>query len=70
MNPVIDKLGYLRIIVNYFELFTIVSKSFIFLGFLDPFCTVIPLLQNTNDSNTTAMKEVVKKVFYRICNVI
>ena len=64
MNPVIDKMEYFVMIVNGFWPFTIVAKNFIFLGFLDLLCTVIHLLQKTNEGNTTAAKKGVKKVFY------
>ena len=46
------------------------SKSSIFLRFLDPLCTVLHLLQKTNQGNITAVKDDVKKVFYRIWDVI
>ena len=45
-------------------------KSSIFLRFLDPLCTVLHLLQKTNQGNITAVKDDVKKVFYRIWDVI
>ena len=64
MNPVIDKMEHFVTIVNCFQIFTVVTKNVIFLGFLDLLCTVIPLLQNTNEGNTTAAKEGVKNVFY------
>ena len=64
MKPVLDKMEYFMVIVSGFQLFTIVTKNFIFLGFLDLFCTVINLLQKTNEGNTKARKEGIKKFFY------
>ena len=49
MNPVIAKKEYFVIIVNGFKLFTVVTKSCIFIVFLDPLCTAIHLLQNRQE---------------------
>ena len=70
MNPAIAKMEYFAIKDNNIYLFTIVAKSSIFLGFLDLLCTIIHSLQNTKECNTKAAKEVIKKVFWRICGMI